>query len=60
VDLTKQKPKNMLVYIHWACLMYPNLVKEKQKNDYDFYRTQLNPLERSKFIDLIHALEKAA
>jgi hypothetical protein len=53
-DLTKEKPNNMTVYVFWFGLMYPNLLKEEYKKEYEYRRNQLNPADRSKFLNLIH------
>lgn len=59
MDLTKEKPNNMVVYAHWCVLMYPTLLKDEHKKEYEYYRGQLNPANRSKFLDLIHVLDKS-
>lgn len=58
-DLTEEKPNNMIVYTHWCVLMYPNLLKDEHKKEYEYHKSQLNPKNRSKFLDLIHALDKS-
>jgi hypothetical protein len=59
IELTKEKPNNMLIYTHWFALMYPDLLKDEYKEEYKYRRSQLNPADRSKFLDLIHILDKS-
>jgi hypothetical protein len=59
IDLTKEKPNNMIIFIHWCLLMYPNIVKDEYKKEYKYHRSQLNPADRSKFFDLINTLDKS-
>lgn len=57
--LTNEKQNNMIVYANWFSLMYPNLLKDEYKKECELRRAQLNPEDRSKFLDLIHALDKS-
>jgi len=59
IDLTKEKPNNMIVYIQWCILMYPRLLKDEHQKEYEGLRSQLDPADRSKFLDLIHTLDKS-
>jgi len=58
-DLTKGMPNNMTVYALWFGLMYPNLIKEEHRKEHKYRWKQLNPVDKSKFLDLIHALDKS-
>ncbi len=59
MELTKERPNNMVVYVHWVGLMHPRIVKDEHKKEFERYRSLLNPMDRSKFIDLIHTLDKS-
>ncbi|MFA5373930.1 MAG: hypothetical protein WC354_07115 [Candidatus Omnitrophota bacterium] len=57
MELTDEKPSNMIVYRNWFFLEHPNYLNDNWKIIYETQRTITNPSDKAKFLEIIHLLD---